>query len=224
MAGLVSVREVTSSVFLDADQVPPSKLPSELKTLVEFVADPTAMDCRNFTKQMKLWQEKELYKHFAPTWEQFCSDNFSQPLEWIEHVMVGVELLDGKQNVVTVQQAYDAGVRAKMLAETVKPLNANGTNQYNREDNGCYHDNTHEQRGVSSAYLAARIARDHPDVHEKMKAGEFRSVRAAAIEAGIVKPKSQPKDPVSLAEELKRRYPKEFLAELASVLLSSLKD
>ncbi len=38
--------------------------------------------------------------------------------------------------------------------------------------------------------LTARIARDRPDVLERMKAGEFRSVRAAAIEAGIVKPET----------------------------------
>jgi len=37
-----------------------------------------------------------------------------------------------------------------------------------------------------SDYLTARIARDHPEVHERMKNGEFSSVRQAAIEAGII--------------------------------------
>lgn len=36
-------------------------------------------------------------------------------------------------------------------------------------------------------YLVARIARDYPDVLERMKKGEFVSVRQAAIAAGIVK-------------------------------------
>jgi hypothetical protein len=36
-------------------------------------------------------------------------------------------------------------------------------------------------------YLVSRIARDHPDVLERMKQGEFLSVRQAAIAAGIVK-------------------------------------
>lgn len=40
--------------------------------------------------------------------------------------------------------------------------------------------------GRTADYLTARIARDRPDVLDRMKAGEFRSVRAAAIEAGIV--------------------------------------
>ncbi len=38
-------------------------------------------------------------------------------------------------------------------------------------------------------YLTRRIARDNPELLERMKAGEFKSVRAAAIEAGIVKPR-----------------------------------
>jgi hypothetical protein len=44
-------------------------------------------------------------------------------------------------------------------------------------------------RGSNNAdYLTARIARDRPDILERMKAGEFRSVRAAALEPGIVRP------------------------------------
>jgi S-adenosylmethionine synthetase len=37
-------------------------------------------------------------------------------------------------------------------------------------------------------YLAARIKRDRPDIAARVEAGEFRSMRAAALEAGIVKP------------------------------------
>jgi hypothetical protein len=39
--------------------------------------------------------------------------------------------------------------------------------------------------GNEAAYLTARIARDRPDIRERMKAGEYASVRAAAIDAGI---------------------------------------
>ena len=41
--------------------------------------------------------------------------------------------------------------------------------------------------GNRSDYLVARIARDKPDILERMKAGEFTSVREAAREAGIIK-------------------------------------
>ena len=56
--------------------------------------------------------------------------------------------------------------------------------------------------GNRSTYLAARIARDAPEVFEKMKAGAFKSVRAAAKAAGVVKDP----DPVTVA-----RCPPEFL-------------
>jgi hypothetical protein len=41
-------------------------------------------------------------------------------------------------------------------------------------------------RGTGSDYLTRRIVRDHPDIAERMKAGEYRSIRAAALDAGIV--------------------------------------
>jgi len=47
---------------------------------------------------------------------------------------------------------------------------------------------TPHQQGTSADYLTARIARDRPDILERMKAGEYPSVRRAAMDAGIVKP------------------------------------
>lgn len=44
-----------------------------------------------------------------------------------------------------------------------------------------------DTNGTNAAYLTRRIARDHPAILERMKAGDFPSVRAAALEAGIVK-------------------------------------
>ncbi len=44
------------------------------------------------------------------------------------------------------------------------------------------------QSGNRSQYLVNRIARDRPDILERMKAGEFAYVRQAAIAAGIITP------------------------------------
>jgi hypothetical protein len=44
-----------------------------------------------------------------------------------------------------------------------------------------------KQRGTSAEYYTARIARDRPDILEEMKAGKYKSVRAAAKAAGIIK-------------------------------------
>ena len=68
-------------------------------------------------------------------------------------------------------------------------------------------DNINSTGGTAADYLTARIARDRPDILERMKAGEFRSVRQAALEAGIVKPRwSAPVDIDALVEALLRRY------------------
>lgn len=44
------------------------------------------------------------------------------------------------------------------------------------------------KHGTNAAYLSARLRRDHREIAERLSAGEFRSVRAAAIEAGIITP------------------------------------
>ena len=40
----------------------------------------------------------------------------------------------------------------------------------------------------SQERILRRLARDAPEILERVKAGEFKSARAAAIEAGIIKP------------------------------------
>lgn len=49
-------------------------------------------------------------------------------------------------------------------------------------------DNINSNGGTSAAYLVARLKRDRPDIAARLAAGEFRSARAAAREAGWVKP------------------------------------
>lgn len=67
-------------------------------------------------------------------------------------------------------------------AKNAKPLANSGANQHTE---GVDNINS-SSGGTSSDYLTARIARDHPDILNRMKAGEFKSVRSAAIEAGII--------------------------------------
>jgi hypothetical protein len=74
-------------------------------------------------------------------------------------------------------------LRVQVTAEEAKPLTTQG-----RPSKGDGKgDNITFSRGDDADYLTRRIARDHPDILERMKAGEFTSVRAAALEAGIRK-------------------------------------
>jgi hypothetical protein len=70
-------------------------------------------------------------------------------------------------------------------AAEAKPLAGHGNQE--GENNSRNRDSDATSVGRGADYLTARIARDRPDVLERMKAGEFPSVRAAAIAAGIVK-------------------------------------
>jgi hypothetical protein len=61
--------------------------------------------------------------------------------------------------------------------------------------------NEKAKAGNRSDYLVARIARDRPDILDRMKAGEFTSVREAARAAGMIKD-------VSLVEQILRLWRK----------------
>ena len=74
--------------------------------------------------------------------------------------------------------------------------------------------------GTRADYLARRIARDHPDILERMAAGEFRSVHKAAREAGIA-PRTQTirmDDAESAARALRKHMTPEVLASLVELL------
>jgi hypothetical protein len=79
------------------------------------------------------------------------------------------------------------------------------------------------ERGTDPEYLAARIARDHPDIQARIKQGEFKSVRSAAVAAGIVKPRKQftvgrSTDPRDFAVKLSDELEHDFLVQLVAAL------
>lgn len=68
-------------------------------------------------------------------------------------------------------------------------------------------------------YLAARIKRDHPDIAERIQAGEFRSIHAAAIAAGIAKPTITIRPTVEgFTKAIKKRLTPEQIKELVQNL------
>jgi hypothetical protein len=104
---------------------------------------------------------------------------------------------------VDVQESV-AIVKTRALA--AKALTKHGELGRGR-DRGVNH--TSIRGSGNGEYLTARIARDRPDILERMKAGEFSSVRQAAKEAGIINERlSVPKDPTRAAQYLKRRFTK----------------
>jgi hypothetical protein len=49
------------------------------------------------------------------------------------------------------------------------------------------------KRGNRATYLASRLKRDRPDIAEAVERGEYRSIRRAALAAGIIREPSPPR-------------------------------
>lgn len=81
--------------------------------------------------------------------------------------------------------------------------------------------------GTSADYLTARIARDRPDILEDMKQGKYRSVRQAAIEAGIVTPSTRyslPDDPQAAGRYLAQRVGRAWFDTLIDAYYKAIEE
>lgn len=109
------------------------------------------------------------------SFEDFCRDELGKTLAEVEAIVAGVKVLQSR------------GVEKPTLAEVMgtPPCQKHGGDRRSEERNQGS-DSTLKGRRDNS-YLAARLNRDHPEIAARVKAGEFRSVRAAAIAAGIVR-------------------------------------
>ena len=77
------------------------------------------------------------------------------------------------------------------------------------------------KRGGNPGYLKARLHRDHPELAQALERGELRSVRSAAVEAGIIKPSPpslQLKEPAPTAQKLLAKKGKEWCLALMEEL------
>ena len=84
---------------------------------------------------------------------------------------------------------WDSRIERERLKQAVKEAPSEvGPGQGKRTDlNEPSVINTKLQRGSTNAtYLTSRLKRDAPEIATRLERGEFKSVRAAAIEAGIV--------------------------------------
>lgn len=107
----------------------------------------------------------------------------------------------------------DALTPTQERAAEMLPIKLNGRPSPD-ENYDNYNSFSPTQQGTSADYLTARIARDHPSIYDGMLRGDYRSVRQAAIEAGIVNVKTRyslPDDPIAAGRYLAQRVDKEWL-------------
>ena len=251
------------------DEVPIEELERRLEAMKRFHYWNVETDCRRFAKTMTLWREKQLYSHFSETWEQFISDHVRKPLDWVNHVIHGVSLLNSNTPVTAqdainairqqqaiqlsdatpnptkgrpakidpaeVQRLRDEGLTQKQIAEELGCTQQYISQFLQDSTSLCYHDNINlyntndspPERGTASEYLAARLARDNPDILERVKAGEFPSMRAAAVAAGIVKARQSfsmtaSTTPEAFGDTLLQKLDPEFALRLAEHIVQQL--
>lgn len=174
----------------------------------------TESDARHLQRLARLMEEHQGYtqlpkrtgRPFA-SWREFCVTEPPYGLGYDPEML---------------RLVVEERMTAQALAASAQPLNGHGGD---RKTTLAHNLETVEQRGESSEYLTARIARDRPDILDEMKAGKYPSVRAAALDAGIVKPRiSIPADPAGAAAALTRRFSRADLTLLVELLAEQIAE
>ena len=106
-----------------------------------------------------------------------------------------------------------------VAVEQIPALKAHGRPKKGEERKGA--DRTLKRGSESADYIRARLRRDHPEIAEALDRNEFKSARAAAIEAGIIKPVPTIRlvdDLEKVANNLRKHLNLEQLSELLLLL------
>jgi len=145
------------------------------------------------------------------SWDEFCRS-------WIGYEADQVEtIISRRKRAQKKAGQYDGPEEAAEVDGQI----GNGRSR-------CSNQNTFNRGGGDTDYLTARIARDHPEVHEKMKAGDYRSVRQAAIDAGIIEDRTRVSfyadDPKRACKNIFKHMVREDIEQLHSRLTDELDD
>lgn len=182
-----------------------------------------SMDARSAISQLEKW--RKYHPEVFVDWDTLCKQYVQQPSEWVDWLIQGVRVTSGK-----VIKADDLATVGKAQANAAAALNLQGS--FAKEGNP--HGNrdivtvrSQGEGGNSAAYLATRLKKaGRDDLLKQIGPGkQHPSVRAAAIEAGIIIPfpSLQLKDPAPTAEKLLTKKGKEWclllLEELSALIL-----
>ena len=166
---------------------PPEWVAKYLPRYCQSVSDRADSDCRGLALCVRELQRDGFWQRIFPDWETCCQALFQRPAAWVEQVVEGVRVLhaQGHQGEIPREQALAAAAaQAQPLAPPRRPTLEEASNKV---------DNVHlkpanQLNSNSQERILRRLARDAPEILERVKAGEIKSARAAAIEAGIIKP------------------------------------
>lgn len=211
-------------------QLPVNKWPIERVIdgkyrLFQMRAEAAESDCRKLCKSIEEVRTDNFWENLADTWEEFCQEFYGYPAQWIEYVAEGYKKLGSPDKPTTAKECLAVvEVAAKVDPELERKVGAPKGNS-NAKNNRSHDYDCKQERGAE--YLAQRIAEAAPEIHQKMLAGEYTSTRAAAIDAGIVKPRQTfsvgaTTEPGAFAGQLFERLDQEFLVQVIAILNEAL--
>lgn len=159
--------------------------------------------------------------------EQFYAELGYDSAEAMVQEAYGIQPEQAWAAVAYLQGRQAAGpVGLAEAAAAARPLAQHGTNQHREQQKEELTLST-PKGGNGQAYLLRRLSRDAPEVLERVKAGEFKSARAAAIEAGIIKPVPTIRlvdDLEKVAENICRHLSTDQLVALATAIAQRVRD
>lgn len=148
--------------------------------------------------------------------EAFLTEYLSLDLDLVQRV---VGWLDQEQPTEAVPFPLAAA------AAQAQPLAQHGANQHTETEAEELASPSPQYKGTTQTYLLRRLARDAPEILERVKAGEFKSARAAAIEAGIIKPVPTVRlvpDPTRAAASIVKRMDRAWCVALATAIAEQI--
>jgi hypothetical protein len=201
---------------------PPEWVATYLPRYCQSVSDRTDSDCRGLALVVRELQRDGFWRQLFPDWETCCEALFKRPAAWVEQVVDGVRVLhaQGHNGPIPQAQATAAQEHAQQMLAMESPQFARDGNPHGNPNNVRLKD--HGQ-GNSAAYLAARLKKaDRDDLLSEIGPGKrFKSVRAAAIEAGIIHPVPTIRlvpDPVKVAAAIRKHLDQQQIASLVEEL------
>ena len=127
-----------------------------------------SMDARSAISQLEKW--RKYHPEVFEDWETLCKRYVQQPPEWVDWLIAGMKATSDK-----VTKADE------LVAAALKTHGGDRRSEQARQDQGSDHN---LEIGRGTAYIKARLQRDHPELAEALERGKIKSARAAAIEAG----------------------------------------
>ena len=186
----VSTRILTPAPFRNVDQVLPEELPKKLEVFKGYVAEPTLSGAENFKRQVMRWRDAKLYKHFGyDDWNLFVVEKMGISIEWMETIIASIDIAQTPEQFEKILD--ELKLRTPMMK--AKPSKQHGGRRRVDSPNGLtqssqvYHGKLENRGGNNRQYLADKIAKESPEILDRIDKGEFKSMRAAAIAAGVKK-------------------------------------